>query len=562
MKLISTLVATHLTRRRQRGNLRVLLGLIAFIVVIVLAYSVLFHVLMAREGQTHSWLTGFYWTMVSMSTLGFGDVTFHSDLGRMFSVLVLTTGTVLMLILLPFTFIQFFYAPWLEAREAARAPRALPASTTGHVLLTAYGPVDRALAQRLRQFQTPYVVIVPDVTAALALSDEDVPVMVGELDDADTYRRALVERAALAVATQSDPLNTNIAATIRECSGQVPIVSLASSEASVDILELAGCQQVFRLGELLGQSMARRVFGRDGRSHAIGEFDHIVIAEAAAAGTSLVGHTLREIALRVRLNLSVAGIWERGHFTLAHPDTLITRNTMLLLAGTADQLAAYDREFALAGNAPTLVLIIGGGRVGRAAARALAERDIEYRIVEKVAGRTLDPTKTVVGDAADLDVLQEAGLAQASCVLVTTHADDVNIYLTLYCRRLRPDLLILSRATLERNATTLHRAGADFVLSYSTIGANAIFNMLRRSSLLCVAEGLDVFTTPVPKALVGRTLADSGLRRETGCHALALRQNGKALVDLDINAPLPKGAELVLLGDRLAEDRFFRRYQS
>jgi hypothetical protein len=160
MKSITALISAHLARGQHRGNLRVMFGLLGVLAVMVTLFSVLFHLLMAREGQEHSWLTGLYWTIVAMSTLGFGDITFTSDLGRMFSVVVVVTGTVFMLIILPFTFIQFFYAPWLEARDAARAPRELPEATTGPVLLTGFGPVDRALAQRLRQFRTPYVVLV------------------------------------------------------------------------------------------------------------------------------------------------------------------------------------------------------------------------------------------------------------------------------------------------------------------------------------------------------------------------------------------------------------------
>ena len=111
MKLIATLASAHLARGQHRANLRVLLGLVGALAVIVVVFSGIFHLLMAREGQVHSWVTGVYWTIVAMSTLGFGDVTFSSDLGRMFSVLVVVTGTAFMLILLPFTFIQFFYAP-------------------------------------------------------------------------------------------------------------------------------------------------------------------------------------------------------------------------------------------------------------------------------------------------------------------------------------------------------------------------------------------------------------------------------------------------------------------
>ena len=560
VKLIASLVSALLARGQQRANLRVLLGLLGVLAIIVVVFSGIFHLLMVQEGQEHSWVTGFYWTIVAMSTLGFGDVTFSSDPGRLFSVLVVITGTVFMLMILPFTFIQFFYAPWLEARDAARAPRQLPESTAGHVLLTNDGPVDRALMQRLRQFSTPFALIVPDVKAALALDGEGIPVLVGELDDPDTYDRARVDRAALVVATHSDPLNTNIAATVRERSSTVPIVSLASSPASVDILELAGCQYVVQLGRLLGDAMARRVFGRDGRSHVIGQLDELAIAEAAAAGTPLVGHTLQETGLRRRFNLNIAGLWQRGHFTLGRPDTSVTSDTVLMLAGSLEQLAAYDAEFAVPGTGTASAIIIGGGRVGRTAAAALAERGVDYRIVEKVQGRSRDAAKTVVGDAADLDVLNDAGIKDATSVLVTTHDDAVNVYLTLYCRRLRPDMLILSRSTLDRNATTLHRAGADYVFSYASMGANVVFNMLRRHRMLFVAEGLDVFTVPVPKPLVGHTLAESNLRQETGCTVLAVRAGQHATAQVDASKPLPDGGELILIGDREAEDRFFDRY--
>ena len=89
----------------------------------MVVYSILFHVLMLYEGQEHSWMTGLYWTLTVMSTLGFGDITFHSDLGRTFSIVVLLSGMVSLLMLLPFTFIEFFYAPWMQrAIASAGAP--------------------------------------------------------------------------------------------------------------------------------------------------------------------------------------------------------------------------------------------------------------------------------------------------------------------------------------------------------------------------------------------------------------------------------------------------------
>ena len=71
----------------------------------------------------------------------------------------------------------------------------------------------------------------------------------------------------------------------------------AATHEAVDILRFAGCHNVLELGEMLGGFMAQRVFAGDGRSHVVGQTDGLLIAEAWAAGTSLVGRTLRELRL-------------------------------------------------------------------------------------------------------------------------------------------------------------------------------------------------------------------------------------------------------------------------
>src|SRR3546814_902671 len=166
--------------------------------------------------------------------------------------------------------------------------------------------------------------------------------MVGDLDSPDAYRRARVEKAALVATTRTDMTNTNVAFTVRGISEHVPIVATAASAASVDVLELAGCDHVLQLGQLLGQAVARRVLGRDGRSEVIGRFDELHIAEASALHPDLVGKTLLEADVRARCNVHVVGVWERGSYRSAGPETLIRPGTVLILAGSMAQPAAYD----------------------------------------------------------------------------------------------------------------------------------------------------------------------------------------------------------------------------
>jgi Trk K+ transport system NAD-binding subunit len=311
---------------------------------------------------------------------------------------------------------------------------------------------------------------------------------------------------------------------------------------------------------MMGQALARRVSGGDTMAHTIGQFGDLLIAEATVRNTPLVGKTLRESKLREQVGITVLGAWERGKFEVADPNTRVDAGTVLVLAGSAEQIERYNQLLCPQQPVNESVVIIGGGRVGRAAGRALIERGMDYRIVELRAERIRDPEKYIHGDAAELHVLVAAGIRETPAVLVTTHDDDTNIYLTIYCRRLRPDVQIISRAQLERNVDTLHRAGADFVLSYASMGANAIISLLNRSKILMVAEGLDVFEVEVPPTLVGRSIAASELRSQTGCTVIALRQGETITINPDPYEPLPADAEMILIGTVAAEKQFLKRY--
>jgi voltage-gated potassium channel len=552
--LLSTLSAPL-----RRWNVRLVVWMLVAFVLLVLLYSAIFHELMAAEGREFTWGTSIYWTLTTMSTLGYGDITFEQDIGRLFSMLVLLSGATFILVVLPFVFIQFIFTPWMQERENARAPKELPDDVRGHLVVTQHDAVTDALIERARQANLPYVVVVPDLEDALRLHDQGYRVMRGALDDPATYRNARVEQAALVAATNADTTNTNIAFTVRELSETVPIVATADAEASIDILELAGCDQVLRLGDVLGRALARRIVGGDSRTHVVGAFGGLLVAEASISGTVLVGECLRDLDLRHRFGVNVLGVWRRGEFERARADTELGERDTLILAGNGQQLEAYDEAYAVDAVTDRLVLILGGGRVGRAVGRALDEIDVPWRIVEKLPERVRDEEHYVVGDAAELDVLERAGLHDAAAVLITTHEDDINVYLTLYVRRLRSDVQIIARSTHERNVSTLHRAGADAVLSYATIGATALWNAIGDDRRLVVAEGLEVFQVAIPGRMVGRSLEQIGLGEKTGCDVLAIERHGIVSAP-DPTAALPSDADLVVIGDEEAERAFLDRF--
>ncbi|WP_052665437.1 potassium channel family protein [Nitriliruptor alkaliphilus] len=564
MKTLGVLLST-ISAPLRRWNVRLAAWMMVAFVLLVLAYSAIFHELMAAEGRSFTWGTSIYWTLTTMSTLGYGDITFESDIGRLFSMVVLITGAAFILVLLPFVFIQFIFTPWMDKRESARAPRELDADLRGHIVLTHHDVVTDALIDRAKQVKQPYVLVVAELVDALRLHDEGYDVMLGALDDPATYRAARVEHAALVATTSTDTANTNIVFTVREMSETVPIVATANSSASIDILELAGADQVLHLGDLLGRALARRVVGGDARTHVVGAFGALQVAEASVSGTELVGHCVRDLDLRDHYGINALGVWRQGRFERTRADTELQDRDVLILAGTEQQLAVYDATIGSQGEDRSgdgtrkPVLILGGGRVGRAAGRAFEEAGVPWRIVEQLPDRIRDEEHYVLGDAAELEVLERAGLHDAAAVLVTTHEDDVNVYLTLYVRRLRPDVQIIARSTLERNVSTLHRAGADAVLSYASLGATALWNAIGDDRRLVVAEGLEVFQVRIPDRMVGHSLRDIGLGERTGCDVLAIERHGIVSAP-DPGEPLPSEAELVIIGDEAAEHAFLERF--
>lgn len=547
--------------RKTTDRFKMLFKFLGVVVLIITLYSILFHMIMYYvEGRQFSWEVGPYFILTAMTTTGFGDYVFESTIGHLFTIIVMGTGIVVLLVALPLVFIQFFYIPWLEAQEEAKVPRRLSPQTRNHVVITEYEPVAATLIKKLKQFNHDYVILESDLQKAVELHDLGYKVMLGDFDAPETYRKLNIDKAAMLVANSNDRINANIAYTVREQNEKIAIVATANSPESVDILKLAGCTHVLQMGQMLGNSLARRTLGGSARVHVIGHFDKLVIGEAPAIDTPLVGKTLAESRIREVTGMNVLGFWQRGSFHLARQDSVINEYSVLVLVGSIEQMRRYDELFGIYHATDAPAVIIGGGRVGRAASSALADRQIPHKIIEKNPQRIRHPEYCVMGDAADLATLQQAGFDDAHTVMITSHEDEMNIYLTIYCRRLRPDIQIIARATRDRNISTLYRAGADFVMSYSAMGANAIYNALQKKEILMLAEGVNLFRIKVPRSLDGKKIRDARIREKTDCTIVALKQDDELSINPDPESKLKKDQEIILIGTIEAEKAFEKMF--
>ncbi len=561
MKSIASELAYFL-RGRAKQNLTYLVVYCTFLVGLILIYAALFRFLMWNlEGREFSFIAGIYWAITVMTTLGFGDITFHSDPGYIFAAVVTVSGVVFLLIILPFGLISLFLAPWIEHRLRYRPTLELPAQTAGHVLIFGLDPVTRTLIRRLQTRKIPYVVVTDDYEQSLRLEEEGIRVVCGAPTDLEVLTGVRIGSARYIVANLSDTDNANLCLTVRtRC--QTPIVAMVDEPEYAELLRLAGATQVIPLHKILGRYLATRATTRGAMAHVLDSFGSLLIAEIPVHATPFGGQTLAQALMRQRTGLAVIGLWERGCFTTPSADTRLDDEALMVMAGTREQLDALEK---LTGEHPEddLVFILGHGRIGCAAASFLDRKPVPFILVDREENPNCQEHVPVYGDATGRRVLQQAGIERGKGLIVTTNNDSTNIFLTLASRHHQPQIRIVARANCDENVDQLYAAGADFVVSNASVGANILLNVLQAKASAFLTEGINVFRRPLPARLSGQTIAASRIRPQTGCSIVALEppQGGDPIVVPPPDTVLKEGMGLILIGSPEQEERFSEVFQ-
>jgi len=167
-------------------------------------------------------------------------------------------------------------------------------------------------------------------------------------------------------------------------------------------------------------------------------------------------------------------------------------------------------------------VLCGFGRVGQEIARELRERNAPFVVIEsnpeQAARARAFGYMVLVGDAADEQVLTQANLSRARCLLAAADSDAGNTYITLTAKAVNPGCFVVARVAFPHNESKLRMAGADRVLSlYSMGGRRMVLSALQplaadfmdtlasgRSGDLVLAE----FEATITNGLAGKTAGE------------------------------------------------------
>lgn len=207
-------------------------------------------------------------------------------------------------------------------------------------------------------------------------------------------------------------------------------------------------------------------------------------------------------------------------------------------------------------------IVCGFGRVGSQIAEELAAAHLSFVVLDERENNVRACIErgylALQGDATSDNMLREAGIEHAKCVLVATDDDAHNISITLSARHLNGRLFIVARANHGETEAKLKLAGADRVLSpYAIVG--------RRMANLAVQPGRVEFFDTLTKAggvelaveeivvgpaspLVGKTVLEAQNILSDGAMIVALKKSDGLVPGSKLEAQIEAGEAIIVVG--------------
>lgn len=208
------------------------------------------------------------------------------------------------------------------------------------------------------------------------------------------------------------------------------------------------------------------------------------------------------------------------------------------------------------------IIICGYGRNGKQAATKLLAYNKTFVIIEQDK-ELVDKYKNelvpfVLGDASEDEVLLQAGVDRASCLITALPNDADNLFIVLSARQLNNKINIISRASQETSRHKLKLAGANNVILPDVIGGDHMASLVVVPGLMEFVDNLSIVgktNINIEEVAVAKltrevkTIRDLDLRKRTGCTVIGYKdENGEYLVNPEGDLDLDPKSKIVVIG--------------
>jgi voltage-gated potassium channel len=297
-----------------------------------------------------AWFDALYMTVITLTTVGYGETHPLDVAGRAFTI-ALALGGIFTLFFTTAEVLRAVISGEIQDAFGRRRMEKKMASLQGHVIVCGYGRVGRQVCQDFSEAQVPFVAV--DREGA-RLGDFDVAgghPLVGDATLDEVLRLAGIDRArALVTVVTSDAENVFITMSARLLHPTIPIVARAEEASAVGKLQRAGATRVVSPHVIGGGRVVQAVLRP-------AVLDFIEVATRSEhlelqieelplrAGAAVDGATLAASGLRDRLGLIVVAIKQRsGHMIFNPPDsTSLGQGDIIIALGRRAELEQASR---------------------------------------------------------------------------------------------------------------------------------------------------------------------------------------------------------------------------
>ncbi len=297
--------------------------------------------------DNYTWFNAFYMTIITVATVGYGEVEPLSNSGKIFTAFLILTsfGTFAYAVS---SITKFVFDGEFNDFYKNRKLNASIDKLSDHIIICGYGRNGRQAAQVLKKHNQRFVVIENDQKLISTLNHKHSDLVVsGDGTQDEVLMKAGIMRAkALITTLPVDADNVFIVLTARNLNNKLTIISRASEDNSDTKLKIAGANNVIMPDRVGGAHMASLVMKPD-----VMEFIDNITAEGGNnisleeisftnMPDALKDKTLKDLEIRNKSGANIIGFKTATGEYIVNPsaDTRIIANSKLFVLGTPEQI--------------------------------------------------------------------------------------------------------------------------------------------------------------------------------------------------------------------------------
>ncbi|CAI1492671.1 Kef-type K+ transport systems, predicted NAD-binding component [Thermococcus nautili] len=255
--MLPVTVVRRLLRVRVKVSRNRLIQIALAVLLLAIAFATAFAYF---EGV--DFFTAFYWAVITMATIGYGDVTPNTEAGRIVAMVASVAG------ISTFTALVSLLAENFISSSLRRMMGMHRVNYTNHYLVIGQGSsVSTCVNELIGAIErgelglAPIVVVFPSEEERKKVElPEEIEVLIGDPTNRETLERARVEKAShVILALEDDSKAVFVTLMVKRMSNAKVLVEVLSEE-SVELLKGAGADRVIVSRSLAGRLLASSVF--------------------------------------------------------------------------------------------------------------------------------------------------------------------------------------------------------------------------------------------------------------------------------------------------------------